>query len=90
MAINTPIEYAQCAGEPQGVRDAAVLSPNDRDHPVTPPYSAKHVTHLDEWRRMGEAGIFPHESRVVPINGEIIEMPPIGFHHAGHAKRITR
>jgi Uma2 family endonuclease len=48
----------------------------------------KHRINLDEWRRMGEAGIFPPESRIELIDGEIIEMSPIGFNHAGHVTRI--
>ncbi|MDD2723707.1 MAG: Uma2 family endonuclease [Methylovulum sp.] len=49
----------------------------------------KHLTHLDEWRRMGEANIFPPDSRVELINGEILDMAPIGSYHAGHLKRIN-
>jgi len=49
----------------------------------------KHLTHLDEWRRMGEANIFPPGSRVELINGEILDMAPIGSYHAGHLKRIN-
>ncbi|MGR8935713.1 MAG: Uma2 family endonuclease [Gammaproteobacteria bacterium] len=52
---------------------------------VTP---QKHRINLDEWRRMGEAGIFPPESRIELIDGEIIEMSPIGFNHAGHVTRL--
>ncbi|MCX7096714.1 MAG: Uma2 family endonuclease [Methylococcales bacterium] len=48
----------------------------------------KHLTNLDEWRRLGEAGIFPPESRLELINGEILEMAPIGFNHAGHLIRL--
>lgn len=48
----------------------------------------KHRITLDEWRRMGEAGIFPPESRIELIDGEIIEMSPIGFNHAGHVTRL--
>ncbi len=50
----------------------------------------KHLTNLDEWRRLGEAAIFPPESRVELINGEILDMAPIGFYHAGHLKRINK
>jgi Uma2 family endonuclease len=49
----------------------------------------KHLTNLDEWRRLGEANIFPPETRLELINGEILEMAPIGFNHAGHLKRIN-
>ena len=37
---------------------------------------------------MGEAGIFPAISHLELINGEIIEMAPIGSHHASHLKRL--
>ena len=49
----------------------------------------KHLTNLDEWRRLGEANIFPPESRLELINGEILEMAPIGFNHAGHVIRLA-
>ncbi len=49
----------------------------------------KHLTNLDEWRRLGEANIFPPESRIELINGEILDMAPIGFNHAGHLKRVN-
>jgi Uma2 family endonuclease len=48
----------------------------------------KHLTNLDEWRRLGEANIFPPDSRLELINGEILEMAPIGFNHAGHIIRL--
>ena len=48
----------------------------------------KHLTNLNEWRRLGEANIFPTESRLELINGEILEMAPIGFNHAGHVIRL--
>lgn len=50
----------------------------------------KHLTNLDEWHRLGEANIFPPESRLELINGEILEMAPIGFNHAGHLRRINK
>ena len=48
----------------------------------------KHLTNLDEWRRLGEANIFPPGSRLELINGEILEMAPIGFNHSGHVNRL--
>jgi len=56
----------------------------DFNHPL------KHLTNLDEWRRMGEANIFPPGSRVELINGEILDMAPIGSYHAGHLKNINK
>jgi len=49
----------------------------------------KHLTNLDEWRRLGEANIFPPGSHVELIDGEILDMAPIGSNHAGHLKRIN-
>ena len=37
----------------------------------------------DEYLRMGEAGVFAPETRLELIEGEIIEMAPIGSPHAG-------
>lgn len=50
----------------------------------------KHRTNLTEWHKMGEAGIFPPESHLELINGEILEMAPIGSNHAGHVKRLIK
>ncbi len=53
-------------------------------------YIQKHLTNLVEWQKIGEANIFPPESRLELINGEILEMTPIGSRHASHLKRINR
>ncbi len=50
----------------------------------------KHLTNLAEWKKMGDAGIFPPDSRLELINGEIIEMSPIGSNHAGHLNRLNQ
>jgi Uma2 family endonuclease len=52
-------------------------------------FPQKHLTDLNEWHRLGEAGIFPPESRMELINGEILHMAPIGFNHAGHTRRLN-
>ncbi len=53
-------------------------------------YFKKHLTDVVEWQKMGEAGIFPVESHLELINGEIIEMAPIGSNHAGHLNRLNQ
>ena len=45
---------------------------------------------LDEYHRMGETGILGPDARVELIEGEIIEMSPIGSRHAGTVARIQR
>lgn len=42
----------------------------------------RHVFTVDEFARMGEAGVFAEEDRVELIDGEIREMTPIGPQHA--------
>lgn len=48
----------------------------------------KHLTDIHEWQRLGEANIFPPNSRLELIEGEILEMAPIGCNHSGHLMRI--
>jgi len=44
---------------------------------------------VDEYHRMGDAGIFPPDARVELLDGEIVEMSPIGPRHAGCVNRLT-
>lgn len=44
---------------------------------------------VDEYRRMGEAGTLHEDDRVEQIEGEIVEMSPIGSRHAACAKRLN-
>ena len=44
---------------------------------------------VDEFARMGEAGIFAEDDRVELIDGEIVAMTPIGALHAGVVSRLN-
>jgi Uma2 family endonuclease len=44
---------------------------------------------VDEYHRMGEAGIFSEDDRVELLAGEIVEMSPIGPLHAGTVDRLN-
>jgi Uma2 family endonuclease len=43
----------------------------------------RHRITVDEYHRMAESGSFAPDARVELIEGEIIDMPPIGSSHAG-------
>ena len=44
---------------------------------------------VEEFARMGEAGVFTEDDRVELIDGEVLEMSPIGSPHAGTVNRLT-
>jgi len=50
----------------------------------------KHRFTVEEYHRMGEAGIFTEDDRVELIEGEILQMTPIGPRHAACVDRLTR
>lgn len=50
----------------------------------------KHRISVHAYHRMGEAGILAPEARVELIEGEIIDMAPIGSRHASVVNRLTR
>jgi Uma2 family endonuclease len=43
----------------------------------------RHRLTVADYHRMGEAGVFAHDARVELIEGEVIDMAPIGSRHAG-------
>lgn len=45
---------------------------------------------VEQYERMGEAGVFPPDYRCELIDGEIIEMSPIGSRHAACVGRLNR
>ena len=51
---------------------------------------ARYSFTAEEFQRMGEAGIFRQDARLELIEGEIIEVSPIGSPHAACVKFLTR
>jgi Uma2 family endonuclease len=51
----------------------------------------RHAFTVDEWHRMGEAGLFVGETRRTELlDGEIVEMTAIGSRHAACVNRLNR
>jgi Uma2 family endonuclease len=51
----------------------------------------RHAFTVDEWHRMGDAGLFVGETRRTELfDGEIIEMAAVGSRHAVCVNRLTR
>src|SRR2546429_6295430 len=44
---------------------------------------------VDEYERLAEIGVPAHCDRVELLDGEIVEMSPIGTHHASVVARVT-
>jgi Uma2 family endonuclease len=44
---------------------------------------------VGEYHRMGEAGVFHEDDRVELIDGQVVEMTPIGPRHAGCVNRLN-
>jgi Uma2 family endonuclease len=57
---------------------------------ATEDIARKYRLTVSDYCRMGEAGILHEDSRVELIEGEIIDMPPIGSIHAGTVSYLTR
>ena len=49
----------------------------------------KHRFTVEEYHKMGEAGIFHADDRVELIDGEVVEMSPIGWRHARCVSRLN-
>ena len=50
---------------------------------------AKRRFTVEEYHKMGEAGIFGEDDRVELIDGEVVEMNPIGWRHARSVRRLN-
>jgi Uma2 family endonuclease len=50
----------------------------------------RHRLTVDQYHRMGEAGVLGPEVRVELVEGEVVEMAPIGTRHAGTVNRLNR
>lgn len=57
------------------------------------PYSeallSQHRLSVDDYHRMGRAGIFDHDERLELIEGRLIDMAPIGSDHAGKVIQLN-
>ena len=53
-------------------------------------YPQRHRVDVQEYLRMAEAEVFGLDARLELIEGEIIEMAPIGSPHAGLVNRLNR
>ncbi|MBA3474042.1 MAG: Uma2 family endonuclease [Rubrobacter sp.] len=49
----------------------------------------RHCFTVEEYHKMGEAGVFPEDDRVELIDGEVVEMSLIGWRHARCVGRLT-
>jgi Uma2 family endonuclease len=52
--------------------------------------AVRHRFTVDEYRKMGEGGIFSEDDRVELIDGEVVEMAPIGDRHVECVMRLNR
>ncbi|MHB1890105.1 MAG: Uma2 family endonuclease [Acidimicrobiales bacterium] len=50
----------------------------------------RHIFSLGEWEEMGCLGLFQEDARVELIDGEIVDMTPIGARHQDCVNRLTK
>jgi len=53
------------------------------------PLVKKHLFDVHDYYRLGDAGVLPETLRTELINGEVLEMPPIGPSHADWVDLLT-
>lgn len=56
---------------------------------ATKEYPQRHAISVDEYLRMGQAGVFAHDVRLELMEGEIVEMAPIGSAHAAVVRTLA-
>jgi Uma2 family endonuclease len=57
---------------------------------LEPPLITRHRLSVDDYYRMAEVGVLAHDARVELIEGEIIDMPPIGSRHYSAVGMLDR
>ena len=57
---------------------------------IAPHSVARHRLSVDDFHRMAEAGILREDSRVELIEGELIDMSPIGILHSSVVNRLAQ
>jgi len=60
-----------------------------RVQPQLPSVPSRHAITVAEYFRMGEAGVLDPDIRCELIEGEIVDMPPIGPSHASKTNRLN-
>lgn len=59
-------------------------------HAIADPPITRHRLSVDDYYRMAGAGILNEDDRVELIEGEVVDMAPIGSSHGGAVKRLAR
>ncbi len=54
-----------------------------------PPQLTRHKLSLEDFHRLGQAGVLDEDSRVELFRGELIDMAPIGSMHAGVVAQLN-
>ena len=67
---------------------AATAEPVKQPQPA-PPTPRPYRWTVAGFHRLAEAGVLGEDDRIELIEGELIEMAPIGSDHAGHTNRLT-